>query len=139
MECSAEGKTLAPTPHGQKEKPVGRHQRVLELELPARCWLWMQRGPPLAAEETSVTGLAAELEEAPWQVQTCSPAWGRGRAHWCLSCISGALTGPGQGQVGTGLDCRCPATPCAFPLVLFVRLGCAQGFTNKVVCGSSED
>lgn len=24
---------------------------------------------------------------------------------------------------------------CAFPFVLFVCLGCAQGFTNKVMCG----
>lgn len=58
---SAEGKTLVPVLCGHDEKPVGRHQRVLEQALPGWRWLWTQGGPPLAAE-VSVTGLEAEQQ-----------------------------------------------------------------------------
>ena len=40
------------------------------------------------------------------------------------------LMGPGQGGGWAGLEEPCD-TPC-FPHVLYVCLGCARGFTNKV-------
>ena len=111
---------LAPTACGQEEKLGGRHWG-LETRLGLDSAGLHPVGPPLAAEMS-----ASHAGEGIW----VGPSWisSRGGQGQGLSCLR-TWGGGGLGWAGLGA----PRDTLCFSHVLCVCLGCAQGFTNKVV------